>query len=403
MSEWGLDTPCCMVSSKLSLESLVDTFHLFKDEDRDMDGLVISCLKCKRENVMYPENKVAFKMNIGGVKATVKKVNWSVSRTGRVIPVVEIDPVNIGGVTVKNVTGHNAKFVYENKIGKDSVIKIVRSGDVIPYILNVEKESDNFEYIENCPMCGNMLIISGVDIICNSDDCPHQKYKKVAHFLRTNGAENITEVTLEKLEIDTIEKCFELDEYDISFEEGFGIRSAQIIVDEIEKCLYTTPERLIASFGIPNFGKRMSKLVIDSIKDKFDNNKEMIDYIFKMEPIELEKIHGIGDITAKHFSENIKKFRNTLNYLYDAGLSFESKSKKFDGVKFALTGKGNFNRGEIVKLIENAGGIVGSVTKTTKYLVTSNVDSKSGKMKKAHKYGINIIDYEELMIMLKGE
>jgi len=403
MIKWGLKTPRYMTSSKLDVESLIDTYSIFKTEEYDIDGLVISCMKEKRENIMLPKNKVAFKINVGAVDAKVVEIEWNTSRTGRVIPVAIIEPINIGGVTVERVTAHNAEFVEKTKLGQGSVIKILRSGDVIPYINEVVSQCDNFELPMFCSNCNEMLKAKGVDLICDSDKCSTQSYKKVAHFLRTNGAENITDVTLEKLEIDTIEKCFELDEYDISFEEGFGMRSAQIIIDEIEKCLYTTPERLIASFGISNFGKRMSKLVIDSIKDKFDDNKKMIDYIFQMKPSELEKIHGIGNITAKYFSKNIKKFRDTLNYLYNAGLSFESKSKKFDGVKFALTGKGNFNRGEIVKLIENDGGIVGSVTKSTKYLVTSNIDSKSGKMKKAYKYGINIIDYEELMIMLKGE
>jgi DNA ligase (NAD+) len=321
-----------------------------------------------------------------------------------VIPVVEIDPINIGGVTIKNVTGHNAKFVYENKIGKGSIIKIVRSGDVIPYILSVEKEGDEFEYIEKCPMCGSLLDISGVDIVCNSDDCPHQKYKKVAYFLRTLGAENITEITLERLYLDKIEECFEIDEYDIAGVDGFGFKSAEIFIDEIQKCLNTTPERLIAAFGIPNVSVKTAKLIIDFIKEKTNDPYEIMKLVFSdyVKSDNLVKIHGIGEKTAELFWNNIKKYKNLVDYLYECGLKFESGNKKYDGVKFALTGKGPFNRGDIVKIIESNGGSVGSVTKSTKYLVTSNPESNSGKMKKAIKYGINIINYDDLMKMVRS-
>lgn len=399
---WGFNVPKLMYSSKLNIDDLLDAYSIFKSDNRDMDGVVISCKDCERENVLFPKNKVAFKVNVGGVKARIKFIEWKVSRTGRIIPVANIDPINIGGVTVEKVTAHNAEYIEKNKLGKDGEIKIVRSGDVIPYIISIEKPG--LYYLpEVCPKCHSKLERKGVDLICINEDCGPQKYKRVAHFLRVLGVEYITKVTIEKLNLDTIEKCFEIDEYSISNVEGFGFKYANIIVEEMEKCLYTTPEKLIASFGIPMFGKRMSKLVIDSIKDNFDDTKEMVEYIFNMKPSELENIYGIGSVTAKYFSENIKKFKNTLDFLYDKGLTFERKSQKFDGVRFSLTGKGNFNRGEIVKLIENVGGIVGGVTKSTKYLVTSNVESKSGKMKKAQKYGINIIDYDQLMVMLKGE
>ena len=406
MIEWGLNVPHYMTSSKLSVESLEDSFHLFKSDERDMDGLVISCMNEKRENVMYPENKVAFKINVGGVNATVNYIKWSVSRTGRVIPVAVIEPVSLGGVVVENVTAHNAKFVYDNKLGKGSIIKIVRSGDVIPYILSVEKESDDFKYIENCPMCNEILELSGVDVVCKNPDCYSQKYKRVSHFLRTLGVEGLTEVTLENLGLDTIEECFEVDEYDIASVDGFGVRSGEIIVEEIENCIQNvTPEKLIAAFGIPNVSEKTAKLIVDFIREKTNDPKEIMQLVFGdyVKPSNLVKIYGIGEKTAELFWTNIRKYESLVDFLYNNGLTFEGNcDKKFKDVKFALTGKGPFNRGDIVKMIEAEGGSVGSVTKSTNYLVTSNLESTSGKMKKAKKYDINIIDYDQLMNMIRS-
>ncbi len=402
--DWELNIPKYMTSSNLSLESLKDTFYLFKSDDRDMDGLVISCMNEKRENVKYPKNKVAFKMNVGGVDAKVKYIKWNVSRTGRVIPVAVIEPVSLGGVIIENVTAHNAKFVYDNKLGKGSIVKIVRSGDVIPYIMSVEKESDEFKYIEFCPVCNEMLDLSGVDIVCNNPECSTKKYKKVAYFLRTLGAENVTEKTLERLYLDNIRECYEIDEFDIAGVDGFGVRSAEIFIEEIENTIKNVKvERLIAAFGIPNVSVKTARLIVDFIKKKTNDPEEIMQIIFSdyVKSDNLVKIHGIGEKTAELFWKNIRKYESLVDYLYGIGLTFEGENdKKFNGLKFALTGKGPFNRGDIVKMIEHAGGSVGSVTKSTDYLVTSNMESKSGKMKKAQKYGINIIDYEKLMEMM---
>jgi len=406
MIEWKLNIPHYMTSSKLSLESLEDTFHLFKSDHRDMDGLVISCMNEKRENVMFPENKVAFKMNVGGVSVRVRYIEWNSSRTGRVIPVAIIEPVNLGGTIVERVTAHNAKFIIDNKIGKDSIIKIVRSGDVIPYILEVEKESPIFYLIDRCPSCGNKLKEKGVDLICDNMDCYSQKYKRVAHFLRTLGVENFTNVTLENLDLDTIEKCFEIDEYDIASIDGFGLRSGEIIIEEIENSIqYTTPEKLIAAFGISNISEKTAKLIVDFIREKTDDPKEIMQLIFSdyVNPDNLVKIHGIGEVTANNFWMNIRKYESLVDFLYNHGLTFEGNcDKKFKDIKFALTGKGQFNRADIIKMIEAEGGSVGSVTKSTNYLVTSNLESNSGKMKKAKKYDINIINYDELMNMIRS-
>ena len=121
----------------LTEEKLEKILIEFKQEysNYDIDGLVLTLDESKRENVAYPENKIAFKVNQEAIKTTVINVEWNTSRTGRVVPIVCIDPVNIDGVTISKATGFNAKFIKDNKIMSGKEIGILRSGDVIPYLV----------------------------------------------------------------------------------------------------------------------------------------------------------------------------------------------------------------------------------------------------------------------------
>jgi DNA ligase (NAD+) len=103
----------------------------------DIDGLVISSPTYKSENVFFPEAKVAFKINSEGVNATVTGVEWNISKGGLLKPVVLIVPTTINGTTIGRVTGNNAKYILENEIKEGTIVSIIRSGEVIPKIINV--------------------------------------------------------------------------------------------------------------------------------------------------------------------------------------------------------------------------------------------------------------------------
>ena len=151
----------------------------------EVDGLVITPMDYERENVEFPEGKVAFKMNEKPVEATVNMVEWKVSRTGRVVPVVHINPIELQGVTVTKATGFNAKFISDEKIGSGSIVKIVRSGDVIPYITECVRGAIGELTPEVCPSCDHDLVNEGVDIVCPNEQCISRAFKQVEHFLRT--------------------------------------------------------------------------------------------------------------------------------------------------------------------------------------------------------------------------
>ena len=258
---------------------------------------------------------------------------------------------------------------------------------------------NNFKYvIEKCPSCGERVSWEGVDLKCNNLLCSDQAYKRVEHFLTTLGAEYITEKTLRKLGIDEIEKAYEIDEFEISMLDGFGIKRCEQIVNEIQKTLKTTPAKVIASFGIPNVGNTVGKSISEYYSDL--SSDDIMNKFFNGNVDDFLAIDGIGEVIAENIVSYTEMFVSLYSFLIDKGLKFEEGTSELDGAVITVTGKGPMGRNPLKKLIESKGGIVKGISKKTNILVTADLESNSGKMKKARDYGIKIIDYNELMDLL---
>jgi DNA ligase (NAD+) len=400
LSELGLDIPDFAMLGESLLDQLLFSFKENAMEyGYDIDGLVLKPIEYERENVYYPKEMVAFKMNDVPVKALVTGVEWNLSRQGKLKPVVSIRPIEIGGVTVSRATGFNAEFIVHNCIGVGAEITIVRSGDVIPHIMGVTKKV-NPVTPGVCPHCKKEIGWKGVDIVCENPVCGGNAEKQVAYFLRTLGAENITETTIKNLGLKTIEECYEIDEFDIADKDGFGMSSGEQFVNEVKRTLITKPEKLIKALGIDGVGETVGKLIVDHYKiSSIDDFSKLFDATAG----ELEKIDGIGPITAEKFINNIKEYGMLVSFLFSEGLQFEeTKVSSISGKIFTLTGKGPMSRQNVEMMITSNGGLVKSLTKKTDYLVTADVDSQSGKAKKARSYGVPMISYEELIKMIEG-
>lgn len=406
MDTLGLSVPryFSLMTPKDSVETLTDFLLMCKNDDKDIDGLVITPDKYVREDVLYPESKVAFKVNEEAIDCEIVDIEWNTSRTGRIVPVIIIKPTVIQGVTVERVTGHNAKYIQENDVAIGAIIGVVRSGDVIPYIMSVKKKSKYSTVVpEQCPTCRDRAVPKGVDMVCNNQGCGAKAYKMVEHFLVRLGAEYITEKTLRKLNIDTIKKAYEIDEFEIAGIEGFGMKRGEQIVSEVQKTLRTLPNKLISAFGMPNVGRTVGKIICDAYSGNFPGmcSKEMMTKFFSDTESSFESMDGIGEIIAENIVIHRDKFWDLYTFLLEQGLKFES-GQKLQGKKFTLTGKGSMSRPAIQKKIENLGGTVKGISKDVDMLVTGDPDSQSGKAKKARKYGIEVVSYEKLMEILDG-
>lgn len=366
---------------------LEDTLKFVKETaDYDIDGLVITRNSSLRENTLHPANKVKFKVNESAVKCKVIGLEWNVTRIGYIKPVILIEPVDIMGVTVSRVSGFNKNFIYNSGIGKEAVIGIVRSGDVIPYVTEVF-EPVEVEKLTSCPNCGGQLNETDKEYLCTNDTCFYKNILEVSHFFTTLGVDGFSDKTIQNIGKTTIKEIYELTQEELEKIPGFGEKKAENIINEIKKTLTTKPEKLLAAFGIPLVGRTASKQICNKFTfEELFNLNNSVDV-------------GVGLKISENLIDNINLYKDLYLYLKSIGLEFEEvkdDEMKLKGMKFALTGEGPMKRSEIQKLIESKGGEVGSAGKSTTFLVTNDPDSNSGKMIQARKLGINVINYEGL-------
>lgn len=402
LSEMGLNVVDYHLLSDFGVNDLKQILTSLKiDYDYDLDGLVLAHVDYIRENVERPEHKIAFKVNSEGIEATIEKIEWNVSRTGRLVPIAIFkNPIPIDGSNVSKATGHNAQYISENKIDTGAIVKVLKSGDIIPQIVEVTIPAAKVELPKVCPSCFEEVAMVGVDIICSNRLCPDKMIGIMDHFFRTMGVENVSSQTFRNLDVFDFDTIFRLTENDISKLEGFGDKKASVIVDEIHKCIKNVkPEVLLAAIGIPTFGMRNAKKFINSL-DKTLTSKEKFEKIFSLNESVFTSIAGFGISIFNSVINNL----DTINYVYSVceryGLTFNeetlSEGNK-NAVKVTLTGKGPLPRKELEKLLKDRGYEVIDFTSETQILVCDDLNSPSSKMKKAKKNNVKIVTYEEFI------
>ena len=394
ISRLGLRTPKWTIIKKEDQkdnikEKLIEILRQWKeDSPYSIDGLVLTKRISERENVLIPSNKVAFKVNEDAIRVKCTKVVWETARTGKIAPTIYIDPVDINGSTIQKTYGFNYKFIKDNNIGEGCVFGLVKSGDIIPYITEVFEPSTKVKIPNECS-CNNPLTISGVELMCTNPRCPAIVIKTISHYFRTLGCEFISDKTIENLEVYTIEECYDLTPESIAEVEGMGLKRGNQIVNEIQKTLTTTPDKLLASFGIPNIGRTLSKPIM---------NKYSFPEIFDLTTLEID---GIGPLINQKFSSNIKNYKPLYDFLIGRGLTFKVNENKLLGKKFAITGSLPEKRDVVQKMIESKGGEFGGISSKTNYLINGdNKGELTGKLLKAQENGTSIISWEDFLKML---
>lgn len=402
MNEMGLNVVDYHLLSDFDVNDLKQILTSLKiDYDYDLDGLVLAHIDYARENVERPEHKIAFKVNSDGIEAIIDRVEWNVSRTGRLVPIAIFkNPIPIDGSNVSKATGHNAQYIKENKINTGAVVKVLKSGDIIPQIVEVTIPAAKVELPTICPSCNTEVTMVGVDVICQNKKCPDKMIGIMDHFFRTLGVENVSAQTFRNLNVFDLDTVFTLTENDISGLDGFGEKKAFVIVDEIHNCIKNVkPEILLAAVGIPTFGRRNAKKFIDSL-DNTLTSKEKFEEIFRLNENMFTSISGFGISIFNSVINNL----DTINYVYTVcerhGLTFNEETLSEgnnDAVKVTLTGKGPLPRKELEKILKDRGYDVIDFTSETKILVCDDLNSSSSKMKKAKKNNVKIVTYEEFI------
>jgi DNA ligase (NAD+) len=365
----------------------------------DTDGVVLVPEENKREDIKFPKNKVAFKIENQPIETVVNEVVGQVTRMGYVIPVVHIGTVDIEGVEVNHPTGHNYDWLRKKKIGKGAIVGIVRSGDVIPYIKSVIKPGKVI-IPRKCPSCDYLLKWEGVHLVCNNKKCKGKKFAQVEHFIRTMGAKEISSPTLIKLNCTSIRKFYTLTKEQIASTEGMGDASADTLIEERNKTLHVEKHIFLAALGIPMIGEKVARKIIDhAYPKKFEKIFTDTDCQVYNKCIDIE---GIGPAISAFLSDNIKDHYKTYKFLKKLGLTFakENKTNRLNGKSFQFTGTMTQPRKEMEALVINNGGRISSVSKKLDYLVCPK-NHTSTKTEKASKLGIKKITELKFRNMLR--
>ena len=373
-----------------------------KETQYDKDGVVITSNDSEVENIKLPEKKIAFKFNKMSVEAEVVNVEWNTSRTGKIIPVVVVKPVTLGGATIQRATGFHAKFIYENYIVPGTIVKLVRSGDVIPYIESVIKHNQTIDIIASCPTCGQYPL--GTDetnthIYCINPNCPAQTQKGIAYFFEKLGLENFSEKMLTSLGCTNVIDVYNLKRENILKLDGWAETSTDDFLNRIEQTKKARPEKILAALGVEGLGTTTSKLVLENfsfkeIMESLDNPQQLQNVVYK-----LIQVKGLGAKKVSSIMKGLKENKELLNNFISLTNGIENNVGPLTGKSFCITGSLSKPRKAYEQVIEKYGGSNTSIS-SCNYLIC-NTPSDSSKFQKAKDKGVKIITEQELIALIR--
>jgi DNA ligase (NAD+) len=387
----------------------------------EADGTVIKINSFETQNrlgAVAREPRWAIACKFAPMQATTRLIDIEVNvgRTGSLNPAAILEPVSIGGVTVKHATLHNEDYVKSKDLRIGDTVVIQRAGDVIPEIVApvISKRTGAeriFSMPAVCPECGSEVIRPEGEAAhrCTNAACPAQALEKVRHFV-SRGAMDIEGIG-EKLCVALFEAGLVTDVSDFYYLstdrlltlEKVGDKSAANVMESIESSKEQPLSRLIFALGIEHVGAETADILARHIPS-----------MGKLIAATDEKLEAIPSIGPKIAQSILVFFRQSENLriilrLRDAGLNMEApviiKAKKqpLKGQTFVLTGKlERLTRGKAESKIKALGGSTSSsVSKRTTYVVAG--DDAGSKLDKAKTLGVNILNEEELLTMLSKD
>jgi DNA ligase (NAD+) len=420
----------------------------------EIDGVVIKVDATAQQRRLgftgkAPRWAIAYKFAARAGVTRLERVIFSVGRTGKVTPVAALTPVLIGGTTVARATLHNADEIARLGVRLGDFVQVERGGDVIPKIVSVVEDAahprgtQEIVFPAHCPECGTPLVRAEgeVDWRCINANCPARLREELRHF-GSRGVMNIEglgdamvaqllgqkveeeprdeeEAAVAEAEADATEPrdaagrkalvhaisdLYHLKKEDLLELERVGEKSAQALLDEIERSKMAGLARVLLGLGIRFVGERTAQLLAAHF-----GSMEELERAARAESIEeLEKVNEVGPKVAQAIVEFFaeEKNRELVKQLARAGVEMTAEKRvtasTLEGLTFVLTGTlPTLTREAAKEMIEAAGGRVsGSVSKKTSYLVAG--EEAGSKLDKAQSLGVPVLDEAGLRALLDG-
>lgn len=398
------------------LSAIREVKTLREEIDVETDGVVIKVNDLRTRTLLgftakFPRWAIAFKFPPQEVVTTLKAVEWNVGRTGKVTPTAVLDPVDIGGAQVSRATLNNYDDILRKGVRLNARVKIRRSNEVIPEILETldtsEIKTEAIAKPTHCPACGAELIYDRVHIYCpNSLSCRPQLISRLVHFASRNAMdiEGLSEKTLEKL-LDSgfheMADLYRITADDLLQLENFKEKKTKNLLSAIEASKQPHFSAFLFALGIPEVGERTAS----DLAAHFAS----FDALRHASAEELMTIPDIGETTAANIVEffHDAHIAKAIDALLAQGIVLRYPEKKADNSlwlankKIVVTGTiPGWTRGAIEKAIQEAGGRAqGSVSKKTDLVLAG--EAAGSKRQKALDLSIPLLEGEELAEWLK--
>jgi DNA ligase (NAD+) len=362
-----------------------------------------------------PRWAIAYKFEAHQGTTVIREIHGSVGRTGVITPFAVFEPVKIGGVTVSRSTLHNWDEIRRKDIKIGDTVVVERAGDVIPHVVMVVREKrtgreKSFPLPEKCPACGSEVIREQgeVAVRCVSLHCPAQLQEKIIHFASRGGMdiEGLGEKNVELLYsrglIKHFEDIYKLKKEDLLELPRFAEKSAQNLIEAIERSKHTTLAKFLFAIGILHVGEYAAKLLAKNFRNLED--------LYRISPEKIIQIKQMGEKLSSSLATFFADEKNLriLDSMISLGLDIKNpdfaagadEELPLKGLSFVITGTLPKPRKEVEDLIENNGGHPSSaLSAKTDFLIVG--EEPGSKLKKASALGVRTISYPELLKLIK--
>lgn len=438
---WGFKVSDNMVKCP-TLQDVFNYINIWnKERDAlpyDIDGVVIKVNSYREQEELgftakSPRWAIAYKFKAESVATKLLSISYQVGRTGSITPVANLTPVQLAGTVVKRATLHNADIIQKLDIREGDIVFVEKGGEIIPKITGVDfskreiinsnnqqlNNSTIQQFISHCPECNTELVRKEGEAnhYCpNELGCPPQIKGKLEHFA-SRKAMNIDGLGTETVELlyengllKNIADIYDLQKEQIVSLERMGEKSAENLLEGIEKSKQVPFDRVLYAIGIRYVGETVAK----KLARHFKNMNALISAAsMEMQNadmqnvVSLQQVDEIGEKIAVTLVAFFKDERNLqiISRLQKAGVQMEmqqdsgtqNQSNKLSGLSFVVSGVfKNHSREEIKKLIEaNGGKNASAISSKTNYLLAGD-DAGPAKLEKAKQLGVKVIDESEL-------
>lgn len=382
----------------------------------DIDGAVIKVNDLAQRELLgstakFPRWAAAYKYPPEVKSSRVLDIVIQVGRTGVLTPRAVLEPVRLAGTTVTSATLHNQDFIAEKDVRIGDTVLVRKAGEIIPEVLSVELEkrpegAEPYRFPQTCPVCGAPVERDedGAHIRCTGAECPAQLLRNLAHFASRDAmdidglgiavVENLVNAGLVKTPGD----LYFLDAGKVAELDRMGKRSAQKLLEAIERSKTRDLSRLLFAFGIRQVGQKAGKVLAARFRT--------LDALQSATLEELTGVDDIGAITAQSLLDWFAspQSQHLIGRLREAGVNMEAEEQgsdqRFAGMTFVLTGSlERFTRDEASKMIEDRGGKASSsVSKKTSYVVAGA--AAGSKLRKAQDLGVPVLTEEEFLALM---